>query len=53
MIKGKLYYVQTVPYVVIVRGSKAITRRARNIEKDSKTCTITLDNKEQEIRFYY
>ena len=53
MVKGKLYYIYTLPYVVFMIGDNAISRRAYEIDKNNKTCKVRLNNKYEVIKWHY
>lgn len=53
MRSGKLYYIQTVAYIVITIDGKTITRRAYDIDKANKTANIRLKGEIKQVDYHY
>lgn len=53
--EGKLYWINTVPYIVIVADEtlKAMTRRAYRIDKARRTAEARVNGKLTTVCFHY
>lgn len=52
MLIGRIFYIETMPYIVLMYNDKAITRKIYKINKNNNTCVIRLNNEYITVKYY-